>query len=476
MSGLIRSLAIAVAGAVVGFALVGGASAETRLFSIGTDRTDVSVVGATRDGVQLPVAGQNGNVTFFRADNPSGSVPCSNRLQISLSNGQTVDRTADLCATNWALTVALDAGGGAQPAAVSGSLVVATDDSSVSISSVFLAGNEVPIVARQDPYVEVNLDDSDPRQFSCSRDLGLALSDGRRIARLVDVCATNFVVVVNLVGGTKVAPPPGNMVPQAVEVAPPSPAPQPPQPAPPVAAPQPPSTPDFVDTMQWQASTGPDGLTLSYATPNTDEGEFSAFCAPQSRQVEITLDRTVDGLAPGDATSVRFTAGDFDQTYAGRGSEISGLDGLSHPQIDVPSSDPIWGALIRERALTIEIGGGPTYALSLAGSSAQVKEFLVGCNPPAPVAPKPPILQPAGPAGPGPALGGGLFCSDGSTIAVTYSGNTAVVSEQGLPPVVLYQTRSLVGARFVAGYSELISQGPTVYWVREGQPQRVCSP
>jgi hypothetical protein len=81
------------------------------------------------------------------------------------------------------------------------------------------------------------------------------------------------------------------------------------------------------------------------------------------------------------------------------------------------------------------------------------------------------VLQPQGARPPG-----GLACSDGSTISIAVSGASAVVTEPGRPPIVLFQTRSFVGDRYVSGLSEMIAQGPTIYWTREGQPQRVCSP
>src|SRR5947207_1700635 len=94
--------AVALTGAAFGATAV---SAETRLFSVRTDQPGVIIIGATRNGIQLPVAGQNAGATFFRLDNPAGAVPCSNRLRFTASNDRSVDASVDLCAKNWELTV-----------------------------------------------------------------------------------------------------------------------------------------------------------------------------------------------------------------------------------------------------------------------------------------------------------------------------------------------------------------------------------
>lgn len=463
-----RILAI-VAVAAGAFVTLAPAVAETRLFNVRTDSPGVTVVGASREGQPLLVAGQNGDTTFFRLDNPAGPVPCSNSLQFSLSDGQVTGHTADLCAANWSITIPV---AGAPPVTkTSATMAVATDDPAVTIQSVFLHGQEVTILARQDPYVQVALD-SDPQGFSCTRDLGLALSDGRRIARNVDICDSNFVVVVPLVGGAGPGAPPTRLTPKPEMVQTPTEPLPPPSgaPGPQNVPPAQPEQPQMAEAMQWIFDQTPEAATLAYAIPNTDGAEFAAVCPPQSRRTTVTLGRSA-GVPTGSTVSVRFNAGAFDKTFPATASEVSEIDGMAHPVLQIPISDALWAALIRERALTIQIGNDPAYSLSLAGSSAKAKSFLSACSPPVqPVTSGPPVFQP------GPPIAGGIACNDGSTIAVAVSGNSAVVNEPGRPPVVLFQTRSFVGERYVSGLSEMIAQGPTIYWTREGQPQRVCSP
>ncbi len=62
-------------------------------------------------------------------------------------------------------------------------------------------------------------------------------------------------------------------------------------------------------------------------------------------------------------------------------------------------------------------------------------------------------------------------------LGATFRGNTAVVDEPGVPPVVLFLAGSAGdGQRYVAGRSELIGQGEDIYWTREGGPARTCTP
>lgn len=523
------------------------AMAESRLFSARTGQPGVNVVSAAREGKALPVAGQNGDQIFFRIDNPAGPVPCPNTLRFTLSNGQTLDRQIDLCAANWAVNLAAASGGSVAtgvtpteptptptppaakppvvkppvlkpqvqkapttppaPTAQAGTItpippplpggqpvVIATDDPEVVITNVFVGGKEVSIDEREDPYVGILLAPT-PEMFSCQRDLGLALSDGRRLARQVDVCAVNFIVVVQVTGAG--APPP---VPEALRPAP-MPAMQapltplePPADALPEFNPAP-STPGdtgevaFVDTMQWLFARTDEGASLAYAIPETDAGEFSAVCQTGAKTATVTLDRGAPELTPGGQVSVQINAGEFSKAYTATGSEFSELDGLSHPVLQIPTTDPLWGALIRERAVSFMIGTSPPYALSLSGSSVKAKQFLAACNPPPPTL-QPPTLQPVEPPiltpiqrpallPPGsvpPDSGAAYFCEDGSSIAVGFGDDTALVSEPGGPPIVLFTVPSQGGARFLSGLSELIVAGPEVYWTREGMPQRVCAP
>jgi hypothetical protein len=457
------------------------ALAETRLFSVRTTQPNVTIVAAVRNGQQLPVAGQNAGATFFRIDNPAGAVPCSNRIRFTASNGGSVDAPVDLCANNWELTVAVGAGGAGgggatpprPPAATSQPLAIVTDDPNVTITDAFLNGAEVPIVARKDPYVQINLPGS-PQGFECSRDIGLALSDGRRIARLVDVCKANFIAIVALTGGPRPpAPPAGFRTPAVIQPLPPAAQPAPP-PVVQVPAQPAPTGPEIVNTMQWLFSSGNNRASLAYALPNTDASEFTAVCQQRSSKAQITLSRSADELSPGGAVAVRLSAGTFSKTYNATGSVISELDGLSHPVIQIGISDPLWPALIRERLLTIAIGSTPAYALSLSGSSDKAKQFLSVCNAAPPPLPAQPLPQPQ----PLPAPQGGttmaFACDDGSYINVAFGDGTAVVYEGGSRPIVLLSAPSQDGQRWAAGPSQLVGLGEQIYWTRDGGYARTC--
>ncbi|MEX2319323.1 MAG: hypothetical protein WD626_05670, partial [Bauldia sp.] len=336
--------------AVALFAAVaaGAASAESRLFTVRTDSPSVTIVRAVHTGVDLPVAGQSGGSTFFRIDNPSGAVPCTNRIVFVASSGQTVDATVDMCATNWELVISLAGGGGTEPGAPAPGtgqpVVIAVDDPNVAIQEVFLRGQPVPINARQDRYVRI-VAPTGPQGLACERDLGLALSDGRRIARLVDICRSNFLVVVALAGGPQPPPPPQSFLPAPPQLQQPQPQPLPqPQPQP-QPLPVPPGAPDFVGDMVWMFNPAGSTGSLAYGIPNSDAGEFSAVCQAGSGQMTVTLDRAPPALTPGRQIAVRMTAGGFTQNYTATGSPVSELSGHSHPVMQIAAADPLWPAL-----------------------------------------------------------------------------------------------------------------------------------
>jgi hypothetical protein len=236
--------------------------------------------------------------------------------------------------------------------------------------------------------------------------------------------------------------------------------------------------------MQWLFSASGANATVAYALPNTDASEFTAACALRSRQVSVTLTRSADELGPGGTVPVNITAGAFSRAYTATGSQVSELDGISHPLIRMSVADPLWAALIKEKTVTFAIGSSAPYALSLAGSSAQVKQFLAACSPPAPV-PSPPMVmqepseilpppQNLPPPRPGPAAAAiGYACDDGSYISVAFSGDTAAVYDQGSAPVVLFAAPSSQGSRWIAGQSQLVGFGEQVYWTERGYT-RAC--
>ncbi len=508
---------VLVAAVAVAAAAAGSASAESRLFSVRTDQPSVTIVQAARNGQPLSVAGQNGGATFFRIDNPAGQVPCANHFQFVASNGASVDAPVDLCANNWALTVAVGATAPAPAAAapapmpapqttasVAGQpLAIATDDEDVTITDVFLNGQAVPIAGRQDPYVEIMLPPS-AQGSQCSRDLGLGLSDGRRIARQVDVCRSNFVVVVSLVGGVPPpAIPPSLRQPARVQPLPPAtiqPLPPAPVAAAPVLTPVPPQ--QAVAGMQWLFSAPGNTATVAYGLPDGSSA-FRAVCMPRAGGITITLGGSAPEVRPGGYVPVRLIVGAYSRAYTATGSQRSEIDGLSHPVFQTAASDPLWSALITARTFTVAIGTGAPIPLSLAGSAPPVKQFLALCAGQPILAPIPSGAPQAGlyappptgtlqplpgspdafaqqPPAPPAGIGGNdvsFACDDGSNLSATFRGNTVVVDEPGVPPVVLFLAGATgQGQRYAAGRSQLVGQGEDIYWSREGGPSRTCTP
>jgi hypothetical protein len=448
----------------------GAAYGDSRLFAARSDRAGVTIVGATLNGAQLPVAGQGGGVTFFRIDNPGGAVPCANRIDFAGSDGSVASMNADVCANGAEVTVSFappaapppartpppastPAGGVQQPpstgaAAVPAQITIATDDPAVTIESVFIGGKPVDIGQRAGNAVVVAV----PPGTGCQRDLGLALNDGRRIARDADICANSGQVLVELTGGGT-----GGAA-GATEAAP--------------APAQPPSTngESVAAGLTWMFVPSSDTGSLAFATPNTDESEFTAVCSPGSGEVTIALGRSAPEVQPSQSVDIAFTAGTFAQTYKGTGSDVSQTSNLSNPLITLKTSDALWPALIRESALGVQIGSSAPYSLSLAGSGAKARQFLAFCNP----APEVGLAPPAGPGG------GGIpfLCEDGSAIRVTFddASQSALVMQAGAPPVVLRRVASSDGARYLAGGAELVGHAEDITWRRPGGFRSTCHP
>lgn len=395
-------------------AATGATRADTRIFSVQTDRSGVSITAVQRAGQALPEVGRSGVRTFFEIDAGSAAVPCSNQLAFTASNGQRLEYLVDLCAHNWQVTLPLGTAPApppSQPAGARASLTIYTSDSNVGIDEVRLDKQSMNIAARQGNAVAINL--SAAQRARCEHDLGLALTDGRRIGRMVDICTPNGAIVVAL-DGDSAAP---VTAPRPIASPPPAAAPPPP---PVVMAPPPPPAPSsgeiqIIDNLTWMFGADGNRVNLSYARANSDQIEFFASCNRGSQQTEISLERSAPEVRPGAAVPVTFTAGTFAKTYSASGSDVSALTGISHPELSVPTSDPLWPALIGEAYLVVQIGSAPPFALSLKGSSAAARPFVDACNaqafvppPSVPGVPQPPIVGP---------VGGDYSCAEERTLA-----------------------------------------------------------
>lgn len=390
-------------------AAIGTTLADTRIFSAETDRPGVTITGVQRAGQNLPEVGRSGVRTFFEIDDGSTAVPCNNQLAFTASNGQRLEYLVDLCAHNWQVTLPLGTAQAPSPTPPRGgpaSLTIYTSDSNVGIDEVRFDKQPMSIAARKGNAVAINL--SAAQRAKCEHDLGLALTDGRRIARMVDICTPNGAIVVAL-DGESGAP----MSAPAPIASPPPPAPpvvSPPPPPPVVSAPPPPPASgeiQIVDNLTWTFASDGNRVRLSYALANSDQSEFFASCNRGSQQTEISLERSAPDVQPGTAVPVTFTAGTFAKTYTASGSDVSALTGVSHPELTVPTGDPLWPALIGEEFLVVQIGSAPPFALSLKGSSAAARPFVEACNAQTP-SPPPAIAGP---------VGGDYSCSEERSLA-----------------------------------------------------------
>lgn len=378
----------------------GAGHADTRIFSVQTDRPGVTVTSVQLNGQSLSEAGRSDTTTFFEIDMGSATIPCSNKLAFFASNGQRLEFIVDLCAHNWQVTLPLGVAAAPpppQPSAPSApsnaltSLTIYTDDPDIGIEEVNLDRAPMTINSNQANAVTIALPPG--AGATCDRDLGLLLTDGRRIARLVDICSSNGAIIVALDGDTITpATPPAGPVPPRVTVAPP----------PIVAAP----TPDngeflVIDYLAWEFFNDGGRSSLVYGQANSNQTEFHASCNRGSNQVDISIARTAPGVQPGAPLPITFTAGVFSETFTATGSQPNAISGLSIPELTIPADNPIWTNLIQKDFLVIQTGSASAYALSLSGSGAAARPFLEACktlqiaSPPSSVVPPQPIGQAA---------------------------------------------------------------------------------
>ena len=485
------------------------AFADSRLFSVRADKPGVTVDQAFAGGQALTVAGKGGGVTFFRMDNPAGAIDCHQHLGFVASTGERQDRDVDLCAENWQVTLHLTAraivaeprpepvppappapaAAAAEPpqppappaappraptaAVVTGAtqtVTITTDDPAVSIQNVFLERQELQILGRQGNGVEIAVQGG-PGKIQCQRDLGVKLSDGRTMARKVNICDHNWSVLVMLAG--EEAPLAGAPAPPAKAL----PAP------PPVASlepgePPPPSS----GGEAWFFVPGADTVAVGYGIPRTETGELVAICRPGSGQTTVRILRPMPGGQVGRPPRVTLAAGPVTRTYQAVASPMTDVAAGPHPQFNVPPADVIWQALIHEAVLIVQIGQAPPYTIPLQGSSQPIRQFLGACGLPGgpPQAGGPPVVgAPPAVAGP-PGAGLPYACNDGSFLQVQFDTRqgTAFVVEPGAPPALLFRVpaRRPDAARYTSGPALLIGIGEALHWSWFGEPARVCRP
>lgn len=503
---MLRFHGVVVAVGLAATMLSSAALADSRIFTVKASEPGVTIEQAFRNGKELAVVGRGDGSTLFRIDEPSTIVACANRFDFVTSTGEKVNLAADMCVLNWEVTVQVaaapappapvaetpepaaeapdpavlppsttaeapdlppvppppaipevpDAGappaaGEAMPGAFTQVVTVAADDPSVTITGLSLDGAPVTITGRGQGTVEFEIAGSE-QGIVCQRDLGLTLSDGRQVTQAVNLCLNDWKVTVAVAGS----------------------APQPPA-APGVAQPTPAAP---TAAMAWTFTAGEIAGTLVFGVPETDATAFVATCNRGSDRITVTLyDATAPGLQPGAAVPVTFVAGGFTKAYQGTMSAVDPQTAASHPELVIAAGDPLWSALIREANLGITAGPAYSATLSLRGSAAPARQLLATClNAPAPAPTSPPVAT-----APGGGQGGitaRYRCEAGQGFNVTYYGNrgTALLTEQGAPPLTLNWMPEGQLGRYVAGDARLVLREDHVRWSRFGERPRTCFP
>ena len=489
------------------------AFADTRIFTARASEPGVTIEQAFRNGQELGVVGRGEGTTLFRIDEPSTVVGCANRFDFVTSTGEKINLAADLCVLDWEVVVKVAAAAPPPaapepaappppaaaappppPAAAAPPPAPATPPPSAQtppVPTIPEAPGAPPVMPGETfkQIVTVTLDQpgiritaltldrepvtiagylGDAAQFEiegteqgivCEHALGLTLSDGRTITQDVNLCLNDWKVTVAVSGAAPA-------VPTAPGVAGPAPTPPPP------AAPEAPLT--------WSFTSGEIAATLVHGQPQTDYAPFVATCTKGSERIKVTLfDATAPGLPPGAAVPVTFTAGGFSKSFEGTLGPVEQMSGASHPELVVAVGDPLWSALIREANVGVVAGPAYSATLSLKGSAAPVRELVATCSKAAP--PPPPAPPPVAGGGDGGGDGGinvRYACEVGQGFRVVFRGarGTAILTEQGAPPLTLRWVPEGQLGRYVAGEARLTLREDHVRWTRFGERARTCFP
>lgn len=466
------------ASALLAFSTISGAAiAETRIVSITTDKADVKIEAVYFQGTRLKEVGRSDSRVFVEVGREGESFICRRSLAFRLSNGKELRKTADLCATNYQIDVAV-----ADALRIERKTVMIEVDDGSEISEVRFDGISQTIIRRAGGtvFVEAEGNTSAGGYIECRRNIKLVLKDGRIIEKREDICGDNkvFIAAAALAGQDKTAqatrPPVRQAIPsERGPSAPPIGAPARPLPQRPdqsreaTEAPDTNPTPDrsTADTTTSTAATEPDRIpadganlrryenktwrteggsatdktvTLVYGVPETDDTAFFASCQAGSNETEITLVEAVQGLREGAAIEVRLAALDEVRRFQATGGPVDDETGQSYPAFSIPAGDALWDDLIRGEELSVAIGGEWRYTVSLKGSAAPVRRFQAICAPPQQ------IVEPS--SGTAPAYGGqptdvagGTSCADEGTIRSVPSDRPAalIFRNERLQPVIV---------------------------------------
>jgi len=217
---MMRATAVLLLAALSWMVPLAPAAAGSRLFIVRADKPGATIDQVLVNGRALKVAGKGDGVTFFRIDDPVGVIGCVHHFVVVASTGEAQRMDVDLCARNWQISIHLTgpAPAGPQPedtppssapaaplrvaAPITGAtqpVTIATDDPRIGIDGVWLDGEPVPLGGRQRDGVTISVRGG-PGRIPCERMLGLRLSDGRSIARRVNICDNNWSVLAKLAG------------------------------------------------------------------------------------------------------------------------------------------------------------------------------------------------------------------------------------------------------------------------------------
>ena len=131
--------------------------------------------------------------------------------------------------------------------------------------------------------------------------------------------------------------------------------------------------------LTWSVDSNAEIASLRHAVGRSDDRDFFASCGLGSRQTEVFLYQTPLDMQNGQSVEVTLSAGTYRATYTGT-AVFEETAGVAYPKLTIPTSDPLYPALIREREVVSKVTGGQAITISLRGSAGPVRSFLSSCN------------------------------------------------------------------------------------------------
>lgn len=143
------------------------------------------------------------------------------------------------------------------------------------------------------------------------------------------------------------------------------------------------SAPAIAEDEAWHGGASKDGTRASLyygAKANPEILSVSLDCATFTGVVTVFLPESDEAFKPGYPACMTLSAGKASSKVCG-GTSPNELAGIPSLEGMTGVNDPVLQAMRKASALTIQVGGGKPYKISLKGAGAKVDAFLKACAP-----------------------------------------------------------------------------------------------